>query len=113
MLIETVIIEYLKNALDVEVYAEEPDNDSTSYVVIEKTGSGRENYINTATVAIKSYGPSLYDAMVLNQRVKEAMDVLWAARDFVTDSSLNSDYNFSDTERHRYRYQAVYDITHY
>lgn len=114
MLIEEVVIDYLKGELGTEsVYAEEPDSEETEYIVIEKTGSGRENYINQSTIAIKSYGESLYDAMVLNDRVKAAMDEMWIKNYLVTSSELNSDYNFSDTERRRYRYQAVYDITHY
>lgn len=114
-IIETVIIDYLQDALDTDaVYAEEPDGDTQKeYVVVEKTGSTNENFITTSTVAIQSYGDSLYDAMVLNSRVKEAMNELWIKNYLVTSSDLNSDYNFSDVKRQRYRYQAVYDITHY
>lgn len=115
VIIEKVVIDYLKEELKTDrVYAEEPDgNPSEEYIVVEKTGSSRENYINQSTVAIKSYGKSLYDSMVLNGKVKEAMDEMWQKDVIVTDSSLNSDYNFSDTERQRYRYQAVYELTHY
>lgn len=114
MLIEQVVIEYLKNALETDaVYAEEPDENITEYVVVEKTGSGRENYINNSTVAIQSYSSTLYNTIVLNDRVKAAMDEMWLNSPYVTDSTLNSDYNFSDSKRRRYRYQAVYDLTHY
>lgn len=113
MLIEKLVIDYLEDELDVNVYAEEPDSNEKSYVVIEKTGSGRENYINQSTIAIQSYGETLYDAMVLNDKVKEAMNELWIKSYLVTASELNSDYNFTDTKRQRYRYQAVYDLTHY
>ena len=114
MLIEKLVIDYLKNTLHLDaVYAEEPDENITDYIVVEKTGSDREDYINTSTIAIKSYGETLYDAMCLNNEVKTAMDELWLNENAVSASELNSDYNFSDTKRHRYRYQAVYDITHY
>lgn len=114
MLIEKLVIDYLKRELKLNaVYAEEPDENITDYIVVEKTGSSRENYINTSTVAIQSYGETLYDAMCLNNEVKEAMDRFWLEEPYVSASELNSDYNFSDNKRHRYRYQAVYDITHY
>lgn len=113
-IIEQVVIEYLQEALEMEaVYAEEPDSEIAEYIVIDKTGSSKENYINQSTIAIRSYGRSLYDAMILNAKVKEAMEELCFKSYVVTSSDLNSDYNFSDTDRKRYRYQAVFDITHY
>lgn len=114
-IIEQVVIDYLQEALETDnVYAEEPDGDTLKeYIVVEKTGSDNENYIHKSTVAIRSYGESLHDAMILNSRVCEAMNELWIKSYLVTSSDLNSDYNFSDTERQRYRYQAVYDLTHY
>ena len=113
-LIEKVVIDYLQTELNTDrVYAEEPDSDIKEYIVVEKTGSGYENYIKQSTVAIQSYGATLYDAMVLNERVKEAMRELWIKNYLVSSSDLNSDYNFGDKERRRYRYQAVYDLTHY
>ena len=33
--------------------------------------------------------------------------------DRVTKVSLNSDYNYTDTTTKHYRYQAVFNVTHY
>ncbi|MCD8207829.1 MAG: hypothetical protein LUD72_07820, partial [Bacteroidales bacterium] len=79
---------------------------------IEKTGSGRENHINSSTFAVQSYATSMYNAAELNEQVKGLLDDLINLPE-VTASRLNSDYNFTDTSSKRYRYQAVYDITHY
>ena len=82
------------------------------YLLIEKTGSSRENFIDTATITIQSYAESMYEAAVLNERVKKAMDDI-AVLSNVSKSELNSDYNFTDTTKKEYRYQAVYDITYF
>lgn len=114
-MIEEVVLNHLASVLtDVVVEMEVPSNASSldEYVVIEKTGSGRENYITSSTFAVQSYAKTLFDAATLNDRVKAAMDSLIEC-DEVTRSKLNSDYNFTDETKKKYRYQAVYDITHY
>lgn len=112
-MIEVTILKYLERLMECPVYAEEPIEAPGRYLVIEKTGSGaEENCLFTSMVAIKSYGTSMLDSMQLNEKVKQAMFAITTESD-VTDVSLNSDYNFSDTTRKKYRYQAVFDITHY
>lgn len=110
-MIEKVILEYLKRELAVPVHMEEPEKPEKSYVLLEKTGSGRKDYVYGATIAVQSYAPSLYEAAILNESVKEAM--LACTEDTVCSCNLNSDYNFTDPETHRYRYQAVFDLVHY
>lgn len=111
-MIEKIILDYLKTELSVPVYMERPEKDSGEYVVIEKTSSGRYNHIYQATIACQSFGNTLYRAAEINEEVKVAMDDLISLPE-ISKSALNSDYNFTDTSKKRYRYQAVYDITHY
>lgn len=112
-MIEETILTYLNSKLDVPVYMEEPKKDTpAAYVVIEKTGSGKSNQINSSTFAIKSYNTSMYETAKLNDTVKKAMDQA-ISLSTVCASRLNSDYNFTDTTTKRYRYQAVYDLIHY
>lgn len=111
-MIEKVILNYLNEQLNVPVYMERPEEDTGEYVVIEKTGSGRMNHINRATFALQSFGNSLVRAAEINEDAKAAMDALIVLPE-VSRSQLNSDYNYTDTQKKRYRYQAVYDITHY
>ena len=110
-MIFTDLLDYLGQALTVNVYAESPE-EFTNYVLIEQTGSSRSNHITTTTFAIQSYASSLYEAMLLNDDVKAAMDD-FAKRSNVTRVELETDYNFTNTETKQYRWQAVYDITHY
>lgn len=111
-MIENVIKAYLEKKLSVNVYLEYPDKPAESFVIVDKTGSSRENLISTATFAVQVYAPSKFKAAELNELVKKAMDQL-IELDEVTSSKLNTDYPFPDVQRKRHRYQAVYDVTHY
>ena len=110
-MIEKTIYDYLVSK-NIPVYMQIPANPPEEYVLIEKTGSGKRNHIKSATIALQSYAGSLYSAAVLNERVKDAMDEAIELND-ISNTSLNSDYNFTDTTTKKPRYQAVYDITHY
>ena len=112
-MIETALIRYLNDKLNVEAYAEYPEDAPAQFVLMEKSGSGIFDRLSRATIALQSYADDLLDAMKLNEQVKEAMDELPWEVDGVTRSKLNSDYNFTDTSTRKYRYQAVYDITYY
>lgn len=111
-MIEKTILDYLGEHLSVPVYMEEPINKPASYVLIERTGSSESDLIESTTLALQSYGASLYDAAVLNMavkaRIKQAVEL-----PSVSAVYINSDYNFTDTETKRYRYQCVAVVTHY
>lgn len=110
-MIETLLIDYLSEHLEVFVGMEAPEQ-TTDYVLIDKTGSSRNNHIITSSFAIQSYGATLYDAMLLNNEVTEVMEGLIELNQ-ITRVELETDYNFTNTATKQYRWQAVYDITHY
>lgn len=115
-MIEIIIKEFLESKLSVPVLLEVPKNPDPSYVVIEKTGSSQENHIPSSIVTVQSYGPTLYKAAELNESVKDfMMDGLngLASLGTIANVTLNGDYNYTDTSEKRYRYQAVFDVTHY
>lgn len=111
-MIEQTISEYLGEKLSAPVRMEEEPGLTDTYVLVEKTGGGETDHIKRATVAIQSYAGSLYKAAELNEEVKKAMESI-VELDTVSRCSLNSDYNYTNTARKKYRYQAVYDIVHY
>ncbi len=111
-MIETIVLNHLSDQLSVPVYMEEPEAKHTEYVLIEKIGSTENEHISSATFAVQSYAGSLYQAARLNDSVKAAMASILSLPS-VTRIELNSDYNYTDTETKRYRYQAVFDITYY
>ena len=111
-MIEQSILDFLTSKLSVPVYMEVPEDMDEEFVVIEKTGGGQTDKINSATFAIQSWATSLLNAAALNKAVIDAMEEA-ATLDIIGACSLNSDYNFTDTDTKRYRYQAVYNIIHY
>ena len=113
-MIEQLIYNFLTVRAPFPVYMEVPEGGGTPpFAVIEKTGGGViDNHVWAATLAIQSYGGTLLEAAQTNELVKglmaEAIELADVAR-----CRLNSDYNFTDTTKKLYRYQAVFDIIHY
>ena len=95
-MIEVIILNHLKSKLPEHVDLEKPSAQTGSYVVFEKTSSGKRNHLPSATFAFQSYGKSLYEAVELNERVKNAVESL-IELDEIRGLNLNSDYNFTDT----------------
>lgn len=113
-MIEVVLIKYLsgKTSAGDCVYAEKPKKLPEKYILIEKTGSRSENHIYASTMAVQSVAGSMLEATSLNEEVKEALENI-VDLDEIGACRLNSDYNFTDETTKEYRYQAVFDITHY
>ena len=112
-MIELTVLNYLKSVLtDVTVTSEIRQGMGDKFVLIEKTGGGMNDRLFSSKFAVQSWGGSLYEAMSLNERVKEAMLNLPSVKE-VTKCSLNSDYNYTDTATKHPRYQAVFDVVHY
>lgn len=110
-MISKTLLDYLSANLNVLVVMEAPAQ-PTNYILIDQTGSSQINHIKTTTLAIQSYGATLYKAMQLNERLKGAMGG-FAELDEIINVELETDYNFTNTTTKQYRWQAVYQITHY
>jgi len=112
-MIEITILNFLNSKMTVPAYMEKPaDNTPTRYVLMEKIGGSKENCLPSSTFAFQSYAESLYQAAALNESLKSAVESLVELNE-IGKVKLNSDYNFTDTVTKQYRYQAVYDISHY
>ena len=110
-MIEEIILNYLReNAFS--CYTSMPEKASGNFCILEKTGSGCQDGLYSATLAVQSYGSSDYAAAQLNYHVVQAMLDADALPE-IASCSLDTDYNFPDTTRKRPRYQAVFSITHY
>lgn len=111
-MIEVQFLDFVKQKLKIPAYLEEPAKPPKRYLVIEKTSAGGTLHLKEATLAVQSYAPTLKECAELSE------EVINVARSFpeedeVASISLNSEYNFTDTERKRHRYQAVFDIAYY
>ncbi|ADA64779.1 hypothetical protein [Lactococcus lactis] len=111
-MIEIIIKNFLDTHLSVSSFLEKKGEMPSSYVLFEKTGSSKSNHLLSSTFAFQSYAPSMYEAAKLNEELKKVVERLIELNE-ISDVSLNSDYNFTDTETKEYRYQAVFDINHY
>ena len=111
-MIEKTVLKFLNERMTVPAYMEEPEEQPESYLIIEKTAGGKNNGLQTATMAIQSYAPTMEKAAELNEELKAIMEDI-ANQNPVSRAKLNSDYNFTDTATRRYRYQAVYDFIYY
>ena len=115
-MIEKTILDYLNGLPDAPApaLAEIPPGGITPPAwIIQRTGGGTiEGHVGTAMVAIQSYGESLYLAAELNGQIVRIMDVI-TEKPEIAACRLNSDYNFTDTAKKKYRYQAVFDLVYY
>lgn len=129
-MIEKIVLDFLSARLPVPVWMEEPPGPPNAigtafgepggnmpgpperFVLVEKTGGGVEEGLGRATLAVQSYGKTLWDALQLNHAVKKAMEQL-DELDSVCRVELNNDYHFSDVSTKCHRYQAIFDILYY
>lgn len=114
-MIEKVILDFLADVLDVPVLMEMPENRTLPVVLIQKTGSTNWEKVHSVVLAIQSCAASMYEAASLNENVKRAMEDIIALPE-ITRVELNSDYDFTNYNQSSskiYRYQAVYQLTHY
>lgn len=110
--IEKITYDYLYAELTgTTVVMEKPEPAPQKYVLIEKIASSVRDTIRRATIAIQSYAPSLYEAASLNDLVIDTMNAIVETTD-IYRCECNSDYNFTDTSKREYRYQAVFFITY-
>lgn len=111
-MIELNVLNFATKKLPVPVYMEFPSDPPERFVVLKKTDSSRDNLIDMSMFVADSYAETLLEAAKLNEQVKSALDSL-VELDEVSRSARGGDYPFFDTNNHRYRYQAVQNITHY
>lgn len=111
-MIETVLRAHLAAALEIPVLLEEPETKPERYLILQRTAGSETEHIRHSTFAIQCYAGSLYAAASLCEEVVGAMRSLITHPE-VSSAVLNSSYNYTNTAKHQYRYQAVYNITHY
>ena len=121
-MIEKVILDYLTGYFadrqeDVIVLMEAPQVPSDDFpvfpdniVLIERLGGSKSNKLSHASIALQSYGATLYDAVRRDAEVRYAMENAPAEVTALGRVALNSCYNFTDTRTGRYRYQSIYEI---
>lgn len=113
MIIEQVVRDFLAERLDdTPIFCEYPDGDKpTEFVVVELTGHGQRQQLDSATIALQSTAGSLYAAATLSARVIAAVNELPTLPN-VSRARLENEYNFTDARKKEYRYQAVVSLVY-
>ena len=116
-MIEVVVNDFLNSPESELVYPsflEIPPKRPELFYTVEKTGGSEDNHLKKATVVVQSHAKNrMFDAAHMNEELKEAMLERLPTLGAIAGVRLNSDYNFTDTDMDEYRYQAVFDISHY
>lgn len=112
-MIDITVLNYLEKELSVPVFMEKPSEDiPKEYVILDRTGSSKSNHLPTVIIAFQSYAESKFQAALLNERLKKAIEKM-VNLDVIRGITLNSDYPFPDVTTKQYRYQVVYEIKYY
>ena len=113
MIEETVKI-YLENhGASAPVWMEKPKNPPSEYFIVEKTGGALTEHIFHDTIVVQSYAASKYEAAKASERIVQLMVYGLINEPDITRVELNGNYDYTDVQSKGYRYQAVFDITHY
>lgn len=111
MLIEPVILKYLKEKLDVPVYMDMPNALPDKFVLFEIIDRGRRNFIDQVTVEFHSYAKQRMDAAVIDEEVRMAMeDIIFLPE--VAASHFGGGNDATDTAVDRYRYRCYFNLTY-
>lgn len=113
-MIEKTVIAYLKRKFPDEIVkAEVPKGMPDRFITVEKTGSQQIGIeLFQSTIAVQSWDTTKMKAAELSDEVCKVLRAMPDEEDEVTRSG-GSDYDFTDTATKRYRYQAVFTLTHY
>lgn len=111
-MIEKIVYDYLKaNLTGADVYTLRPDDQAGEFVVIDRTGGSESDHVVTVTIAVQSFADSLLKACELNEDVKDLMKNI-TSLSTISQCKLSRDYNFTDTNKKKYRYQAIFEIVY-
>lgn len=110
-----MIEETVKNYLDtvfaddgIPVYLETPKNLPDKFIVFQLIDRGKENYINEATIEFRSYAGSKYDAAVLDETLRNALET-WNEGSDIT-LHLGGGNDDQDSILKKYRYRCYYNL---
>lgn len=110
-MIESILLNLLTAALGVPVYVMRPEDlPSGRFIVLDRIGTTKENYVTSYTVAVQSYGTSALDAAELNESVIATMEDEVLADPRFARVHLSNSQMQTDTVRKRARYQSTFDI---
>ena len=104
MLIEQTVLEYLQRELDMdEVYPEIPNPIPEKFVVLHVIDRNKSDQINEVTIEFMSYASSKYEAAVLDDQVRTAMEEIVQIDDISCHFGGGNDNPDTTLKKPRYR----------
>ena len=111
MTIEKIVIDYLKNKLNIPAYAEKPENAPDEYLIVERVGGSISNFIRMSEISVRCISTTMYNASVLNDKVISAMLDIDDCNP-ISHCSLEEDSNYTDTTTKRYRNRSIFKVVY-
>ena len=111
MLIEETVKAHLDTVFEntgVGVYLETPEVLPDKFIVFQLIDRGIENRINEVTLDFRSYAQSKYDAAMLDDTLRGAMDALNDGTDITCH--LGGGNDDTDSVLKKYRYRCYYNL---
>lgn len=110
MLIEQLVLEYLKTKLNNQnVFVQLPDTLPDRFAILTLTDRGKVNQVNAATIEIECYArKSKYEAATLDEAIRGAMEEIGDTKD-VSCRFGGGDDN-PDTTLKMYRYRSYFNL---
>ena len=110
-----MIEETVKNYLDtvfaesgIPIYLETPKNLPEKFIVFQLIDRGRENRINEVTIEFRCFADSKYDAAVLDDTLRTALDAWNDGSDITVKIGGGNDDQ--DSILKKYRYRCYYNL---
>lgn len=103
---ETIVKEYLDTAFaesGIPVYLEIPNDLPEKFIVFQRMDIGKENHIDAITLEFSAYADSKYDAALLDESLREAMDELHNTTDITCHLGGGNDNQDSVLKKYRFR----------
>lgn len=111
MLIESVVLKYLNDNLDIPVYVDMPDRLPEKFVIFTIVDRGRRNFINHVTIEFHSYADKKLDAAEIDEKVRMLMeDIIFLPE--VAASRLGGGNDLNDPQINKYRYRCYFNLTY-
>lgn len=111
---ETVVIKWLNEKLDGgwTAYGDKPKTTTTKYVLVERTGGGREAMVlDMAEILIEVYSKtSRLEASNKASDIADIVPSLVMQSDDITRAVVNSVIQLDDTTTQTWRYQVYIDL---
>lgn len=110
-MIEETVKTYLDTVFGesgIPVLLEIPKNIPSKFIVFQLIDRGKENHINEVTIEFRCYAESKYDAAVLDEELRAALDA-WNEGSDIT-LHLGGGNDDQDSILKKYRYRCYYNI---